>query len=331
MEVTLLSSKQLFGNTSYQGITGDDALETMKHDELRMASLTDMAFLLGGARLFQGKSADGKPAALGLWTKEGATVNKYNFEEDEPHYSTRISARPALSAEDTARINKNNIKPAGQIEGFETVFYGEFPQSVETDEKVLNFLKGQCFTRLRKANPDGGVVRLNDFLKETGKTYSCLIEGEEKDLKEYAYAGKKYVRVYSYRDLINGNYMPEAHAYWVKVEPIEWVKDPSGVWFSKQALLTRVPYNEGDDSRYSMNIKKSTIYQVLQKFGKMAFSEYENNQQNVVEKRLDKLQERQDVLAERTGQKTSSPSEPTTHDSNSSTPTKPNGRDDGGR
>ncbi len=49
------------------------------------------------------------------------------------------------------------------------------------------------------------------------------------------------------------------------------------------------------------------------------------------DKRLDKLQERQDVLAERTGQKTSSPSEPTTHDSNSSTSLSPKGRDDGGR
>ena len=71
--------------------------------------------------------------------------------------------------------------------------------------------------------------------------------------------------------------------------------------------------------------------QVLQKFGQMAFSEYENNQQNVVEKRLGKLQERQDYLAERTGEKVSSSTEPTTHDSNSSVPTKPNGRDDGVR
>ncbi|MBQ7660211.1 MAG: ankyrin repeat domain-containing protein [Alphaproteobacteria bacterium] len=43
------------------------------------------------------------------------------------------------------------------------------------------------------------------------------------------------------------------------------------------------------------------------------------------------LQERQEYLAERKGEKVSSSAEATTHDSNSPAPSKPNGRDDGGR
>ena len=58
--------------------------------------------------------------------------------------------------------------------------------------------------------------------------------------------------------------------------------------------------------------------------------EWYNNKQKI-ENSLSKIGERKTELSERTGQKVSSPAEPTTHDSNSPTPSKPNGRNDGGR
>jgi hypothetical protein len=57
--------------------------------------------------------------------------------------------------------------------------------------------------------------------------------------------------------------------------------------------------------------------------------EWYNNKQKI-ENSLSKIGERKTELSERTGEKVSSPAEPTTHDSNSPTPSKPNGRDDGG-
>jgi len=61
-----------------------------------------------------------------------------------------------------------------------------------------------------------------------------------------------------------------------------------------------------------------------------AFEMWQQKQQQI-ESQRGHLQERQEYLAERKGEKVSSPTEPTTHDSNSSASTKPYGRDDGGR
>lgn len=57
----------------------------------------------------------------------------------------------------------------------------------------------------------------------------------------------------------------------------------------------------------------------------------EFKKQQQIESQRGHLQKRQEYIAERKGQKVSSITEPTTHDSNSPTPSKPNGRDDGGR
>lgn len=89
--------------------------------------------------------------------------------------------------------------------------------------------------------------------------------------------------------------------------------------------------NGGEDCDFYMNTEavESLIQFVSEIESQNKQAIIENNSQEEFHKRLDKVQERQDVLAERTGQKTSSPSEPTKHDSNYSGSLGPNGR--GGR
>lgn len=76
--------------------------------------------------------------------------------------------------------------------------------------------------------------------------------------------------------------------HWFKVEPVEWVKDPSGVWFTKQVLLE--------------DIKYENIPQVLYEFSKTAFSEC--RQGKVTEEELysvdwqfRSLEEKQQIIA----------------------------------
>jgi hypothetical protein len=75
---------------------------------------------------------------------------------------------------------------------------------------------------------------------------------------------------------------------------------------------------KGSDIAYK-ELKESPVFQK------------EKEQQEKIESQKGHLQERQEYLAERKGEKVLSPTEPTTHDSTSSAPSKPNGRDDGGR
>ena len=62
---------------------------------------------------------------------------------------------------------------------------------------------------------------------------------------------------------------------------------------------------------------------------RLLMEEFKKEQQ--IESQKGHLQKRQEYLAERKGRKVSSSTGTATHDSNSPTPSKPNGRDDGGR
>lgn len=60
-------------------------------------------------------------------------------------------------------------------------------------------------------------------------------------------------------------------------------------------------------------------------------TEYSHEKDAQMEESLKRIEKNKGIIAERKGEKVSSPTEPTTHDSNSPTPTKPNGRGGGGR
>ncbi len=316
MKATLLTREQIDVKNQ------DSALETMKNSCLRFPPISDFARLSGGFPSWARKTSDGKPTAFDLWLEGPYILNQYNSPEGivSPNVSSGI--RPVLNADEVASINPNDIKRAGNIEGFETVFYGEFPQSVEINEKTVRFLN-ECSKELF-GTPGYGEVKTNGLLKETGKNYSLLINGKKKELKEYTYNGEKYIRIFSctdydYKKLFGyeENDLYDVRPYWIKVELIEWVKDPSGVWFTKQALLGNVSYGEKQ--------------KVLNDFSKVAFSQYEHNQEKVIEQRLDKIEKRKEVFTERTAGKFLLSADSTTHDSNSSSSLRPNGRDDGGR
>jgi len=45
----------------------------------------------------------------------------------------------------------------------------------------------------------------------------------------------------------------------VKVDPVEWIKDKTGVWVAKQALLAGMQFDH--QKKYDGNFEKTDIYE----------------------------------------------------------------------
>jgi len=98
----------------------------------------------------------------------------------------------------------------------------------------------------------------------------------------------------------------------------------TALMFAKNEEQARLLLNAG---AYPEDLSKNKY--LSEKDRRVLMEEFKRQQQ--IELQRGHLHERQEYLAERKGEKVSSPTEPTTHDSSSPTPSKPNGRDDGGR
>jgi hypothetical protein len=152
-----------------------------------------------------------------------------------------FSARPVLLPEETAKITPTATKKG--IKDIEIVEYGEYPQTVadkQTSQELEKLFRAQS-------------------LRKTGKTYTfdaTRLDGYMEGFKpwicpEYEYKGQKYICIYArdanhhHRYLSNGEYLSQFcfGDYWVRVEPIEWLKDPSGTWVSKRCLFSGVQFD----------------------------------------------------------------------------------------
>ena len=93
-------------------------------------------------------------------------------------------------------------------------------------------------------------------METTGKSYTfdgIPVKDEDSKFKpdshpEYIYQGKKYVRVVAKPEsqlnrLSDGKDVEEGKAYWVQVQPIEWIKDKSGILISRKCLIAGIQYD----------------------------------------------------------------------------------------
>ena len=189
---------------------------------------TDLAVLTGAVRDEEGYTP--------YWTQTSgmhyiAVITSHKYSKDGHYeakrYSLSPAIRPVFSMDSVS--NPDNLKqnPNNPME----YTYGEYPQSIETDEDKIIELE-----RLE---------RLNKTYFLTNKKY-CF-DGKHY-LKEYVLDGVKYVKVNSKNtgpgNILSDNKEVDTNkTYWVKVEPITWIYDEaSRKLISKYGLLSGVPY-----------------------------------------------------------------------------------------
>ena len=243
---TFLTEDQIIGNT---------ALEVIKKYG-REASPTDLAIVLGSPEYGnETGTCEGEPTC-DYWTStsilgeyvsliDGWGINGAVY----PGMAKKTCIRPALSPEETAKIQPDEERPP--ILGVACCTWGEFPQTI-ADKKT------RC--RLGNAYKKG-------LLKETGKKYTfngidvCNQHDAFKPIAypEFEYKGDRYVRVLSYTRygyMSDGTASKVGRYYWMKVEPLEWLKDPTGWWVTRKCLLSGVEF---DNKLYKGDFDKTRI------------------------------------------------------------------------
>jgi hypothetical protein len=174
-----------------------------------------------------------------------------------------LGARPALPSSLASSIRLSETKPSRKISGVDVVEYGEYPQTI-ADKNTLKGLE-QAFSR--------------NQLQKTGKKYTLDAEKYDaynkpfkaKEHAEYQHKGKKYIRVEAkpygygydkgYSMLSNGEQAQAGQSYWVEVQPIEWLRDPSGICVARQALFAGVQFDK--KSLYYGKFENTDIYMYL--------------------------------------------------------------------
>ncbi len=239
MDITLLKEEQIWG---------DKALQAIKSYGTKVG-MSDLAVLLGGAVSSSNTTtSDGQRSAY-VWSAssyEDGNVRAV-YSNGGRLYSIPslryLGARPALPSSVASSIRLSEAKPSQKISGVDVVEYGEYPQTI-AEENITRELE-QAFSR--------------NQLQKTGKTYNFDSEKRDaydkpfnaKEHAEYHHKGKKYIRVkakpYDYDNdhsvLSNGKTPQTGEVYWVEVQPIEWLRDPSGICVARQALFAGVQFD----------------------------------------------------------------------------------------
>ena len=112
-------------------------------------------------------------------------------------------------------------------------------------------------------------------MQTTDKKYTFVIEASDafdklfkpEEYAEYQYNGKRYIRVeakpYDNDSKLSNGHLPQAgEACWIEVQPIEWLKDPSGVMVARQALFSGVQFDRNNS--YDGNFANTDMKQYLQ-------------------------------------------------------------------
>jgi len=245
MEVTFLTDEQIWGVAG-----GHGQLQVMKNYGTP-AALSDLAIILGGVMGDINKTSDNQLSGL-VWSAssfEKRHVISVHTDGHSGGNTPRVrasSARPVLPSSVASSISLGEAKAMkpicdGKVEVWQ---YGEYPQAIAARNvsDALNLLTEKELAK-----------------KTTGKEYTFDGEkydayskpfSEENAMKcpEYQYYGKQYIRVKakpfsSYSVLSNGDAPKEGESYWVEVQPIEWLRDPSGICVARQALFAGVQFD----------------------------------------------------------------------------------------
>jgi hypothetical protein len=256
IDITLLKEEQIWG---------DKALQVMKSYGTKVG-MSDLGVLLGGAvSKSDATTSDGQRTAY-VWSASSdgsgdvrAVTSNGDRNYDYP-YQRLCGARPALPSSVTSSIRLSEAKPSRKISGVDVVEYGEYPQTI-AEENITRELE-QAFSK--------------NQLQKTGKTYNFDSEKRDaydkpfnaKEHAEYLHKGKRYVRVEAkpygegYSTLSNGKTPQTGEVYWIQVQPIEWLRDPSGICVARQALFAGVQFDR--KKSYDGNFEKTDMKQYLQ-------------------------------------------------------------------
>jgi len=256
IDITLLKEEQIWG---------DKALQVMKSYGTKVG-MSDLGILLGGAvSKGDNTTSEGQRSAY-VWSAssdEDGDVRAVDYYGDRIYNSPSqrlCGARPALPSSVASSIRLSEAKPSRKISGVDVVEYGEYPQTI-ADESITRELE-QAFSK--------------NQLQKTGKIYNFDSEKRDaydkpfnaKQHAEYQHKGKKYIRVEAkpygegYSTLSNGKTPQTDEVYWVEVQPIEWLRDPSGICVARQALFAGVQFDK--KKSYDGNFEKTDMKQYLQ-------------------------------------------------------------------
>ena len=263
-KVTLLTEEQIFPDD-----LRESQLDVFKDYGIG-AGISDLAIIQGGFTSHGHQTKDGRPTG-DIWTASSDGLNIRIVPADldlisqpdtkstgqssnlaiscEPN-ALNIATRPVLPESVTKNIAKNITveESAFETSGALVVHYGEYPQTVADDEATarLDALGEEAL----KKRETGKIYRFgNDTNSASDQQF------EPKEYKEYEDCGKRYIRVKAkpyHKDsvLSNGGKLEKDKAYWVEVEPIEWLVDStSGMMVAKQALFSGIPFDSKNEYR----------------------------------------------------------------------------------
>ena len=257
METTFLTEEQIWGDDRGKG-----QLQVMK-DYGTKTGMSDLAIVLGGLMGSDETIDDQRTGYVWSASSDGdgdvRTVTDDGGRNDCAPDGRDGGARPALPSSVTSSIKPSEARLTRKISGVQVVEYGEYPQTIAPEE--INQALESAFS--------------SGKLKATGKKYT--FDGEEmdaydtpfsaKEYAEYQHNGKRYIRVEARpcdgdSVLSNGNTPEIGEACWIEVQPIEWLKDPSGVWVARQALFAGVQFDKSES--YDGDFAKTDMKQYLQ-------------------------------------------------------------------
>ena len=172
---TFLTRDQIFGDAK-----GNGQLQVMK-DYGRKVGMSDLAVLLGGAVSSSNTTtSDGQRSAY-VWSASSFGDGDVRRVHDDggryycyPH-ERLLGARPALPSSVASSIRLSEAKPSRKISGVDVVEFGEYPQTIATEE-VSEKLEKALTTRK---------------LQATGKKYT--FDGEEFDAYNTPFSAKEFI------------------------------------------------------------------------------------------------------------------------------------------
>lgn len=241
-------------------IWGDSALEIMERYGTEVAP-TDLAVILGGYMTGDDDRTSENDLTCASWSASSdgnGHVRCVDYEGDKNWRdapSRDISERPALSPSEACKIRPSS---AGTIAGIRIAEYGQYPQTV-ADERTSARLE-----------------RLHDSrsLRPTGKNYtfdSVVLTHYDRSFKatpypEYEMDGKRYICVPGRpasrnSKLSTGEQVAIGVLYWVEIQPIEWLMDPSGWMIAKKCLFAGIQFDTKEE--YDGDFSKTSIKHYL--------------------------------------------------------------------
>jgi len=236
LDFTFLTEEQIWGDDD-----GNGQLDAIERYGTKVAP-TDLTVLLGGRIT---RDADHRTSENDLTCESWSAslvrndyVRCVYFKGIKYWYYVDmhvISARPALPPSEASKISPSKTRTLPS--GVQIAEYGEYPQTV-VDE--LTFLELERGYNLKSIYPTGKNYTFNSV-----DIHGHFTPFKAKTYPEYELNGKKYIRVPGYPSednskLSTGEQVKRGKAYWVEVQPIEWLMDKSGWMVSKKCLFAGV-------------------------------------------------------------------------------------------